>query len=139
MRFEGKPVFIGQVSRDIGIRFTTKAWPPVTHKIDPDVDEARNALVEDLLFSQTLTQVGFVEGVGRATPSKPRANLTGDPYFTDGLRAVIFLETGPTSLQEVRFLHWETPSIFDFEILGSKETSLQSDILRGSDGLQEGP
>lgn len=139
MRFEGKPVFIGQVSRDIGIRFTTKAWPPVTHKIDPDVDEARNALVEDLLFSQTLTQVGFVEGVGRATPSKPRANLTGDPYFTDGLRAVIFLETGPTSLQEVRFLHWETPSIFDFEILGSKETPLQSDILRGSDGLQEGP
>ncbi|UCE51326.1 MAG: LssY C-terminal domain-containing protein, partial [Desulfobacterales bacterium] len=26
MRFEGKPVFVGQISRDIGVRFTTKTW-----------------------------------------------------------------------------------------------------------------
>jgi len=139
MRFEGKPVFVGQVSRDIGIRFTTKAWPPVTHKIDPDIDEARNGLVEDLLFSQTLTQVGFVKGVGRVTPSKPRVNLTGDPYFTDGLRAVIILETGPTSLQEVRPLHWETLNIFGFERVGTTEAPLQSGILPRSDRSQEGP
>jgi hypothetical protein len=36
MRFERKAVFVGQVSHDIGVRFTTKTWPPVTHKIDPD-------------------------------------------------------------------------------------------------------
>jgi hypothetical protein len=106
MRFEDKPVFVGQVSRDIGVRFTTKAWPPVTHKIDPDIDEARNAVLEDLLFSQTLGQVGFVKGVGRATPSKPRMNLTGDPYFTDGLRAVVVLEPGPKSLDDVTSLDW---------------------------------
>ena len=34
-----KPVWIGQISRDIGVRFTFKTWPPVTHKIDPDFDE----------------------------------------------------------------------------------------------------
>ena len=50
MRFEGKPVFVGQISRDIGVRFTTKTWPPVTHEIDPDIDEARNALIEDLFL-----------------------------------------------------------------------------------------
>jgi len=123
MRFEGKPVFVGQVSRDIGVRFTTKAWPPVTHKIDPDIDEARDAVLEDLLFSQTIAQVGFVKGAGRATPSKPRTNLTGDPYFTDGLRAVAILEPGPTSLGEVRSLHWETPVLFRFDMSGPKEAS----------------
>ncbi len=40
MRFQGKSVWIGQISRDIGVRFTFKTWPPVTHKIDPDIDEA---------------------------------------------------------------------------------------------------
>jgi hypothetical protein len=40
--------------------FTTKTWPPVTHKIDPEIDEARHAIIEDLLFSQTLAKVGIV-------------------------------------------------------------------------------
>ena len=112
MRFEGKPVFVGQVSRDIGVRFTTKTWPPVTHKIDPDIDEARHAIIEDLLFSQKLAKVGFVKGVGRATPSKPRTNLTGDPYFTDGLRVVLILDPGPISLDQIRSLDWEQPRTF---------------------------
>ena len=114
MRHEGKPVFVGQVSRDIGVRYTTKTWPPVTHKIDPDVDEAREAVIEDLLFSNTISSIGFVKGVGRATPSKPRENLTGDPYFTDGLRAVIILDPGPTSLNQIRSLDWESPNTFRF-------------------------
>jgi hypothetical protein len=112
MRFGGKPVFVGQISRDIGVRFTMKTWPPVTHKIDPDIDEARHALAEDLLFSQKLAKVGFVKGVGRATPSKPRTNLTGDPYFTDGLRVVLILDPGPISLDQIRSLDWEQPRTF---------------------------
>jgi hypothetical protein len=114
MRYEGKAVFVGQVSRDIGVRFTMKTWPPVTHKIDPDVDEARNSVIEDLLFSYTISKVGFVKGVGRATPSNPRANLTGDPYFTDGLRAVIIIDQGPTSLVQIKDLNWERPGKFNF-------------------------
>ncbi len=114
IRCNGKPVFVGQISRDIGVRFTTKTWPPVTHKIDPDVDEARHSVIEDLLFSNTVSKVGFVKGVGRATPSKPRRNLTGDPYFTDGFRAVIFLDPGPTSLEQIGALNWEHPGTFNF-------------------------
>ena len=112
LRFEGKPVFVGQISRDIGVRFTTKTWPPVTHKIDPDIDEARQALAEDLLFSQMLAKVGFVKGVGRATPSKPRQNLTGDPYFTDGLRLVMILDKGPISMNQMVGFNWEHPQTF---------------------------
>jgi hypothetical protein len=112
LRFEGKPVFVGQVSRDIGVRFTTKTWPPVTHKIDPDIDEARHAIVEDLSFSQTLAKVGFVKGTGRATPYRPRQNLTGDPYFTDGLRLVLILDKGPIPMNQIVELDWEHPRTF---------------------------
>ncbi|MEE4313493.1 MAG: LssY C-terminal domain-containing protein [Desulfofustis sp.] len=111
-RYEGKPVFLGQISRDIGVRFTLKARPPVTHKIDPDIDEARHSLVEDLLFSQKLASVGWVKGVGMARPSRPRENLTGDPYFTDGYRVVLFFEQGPIALNQIKTLDWERPKTF---------------------------
>jgi hypothetical protein len=110
--YRGKPVFVGQVSRDIGVRFTSKAWPPVTHKIDPDIDEARASVVEDLLYSQMLAKVGWVKGVGRARPSMPRTNLTGDPYFTDGYRTVMIIEQGPVALNQVQALLWEEPENF---------------------------
>ena len=102
-RFEGQPVWIGQVSRDIGVRFTPKTWNLTTHRIDPDVDDARDYVLDDLMESGRLARVGYVTGVGAAERTAPRRNLTGDPYFTDGLRAVaIFADTrtNPT------FLNW---------------------------------
>jgi hypothetical protein len=107
MRYQSKPVWIGQISRDIGVRFTFKTWPPVTHKIDPDIDEAMYALLEDLVYSQQLAKTGWVKGVGAATRSKPRYNLTGDPYFTAGLRAVLMFDRRPHSFKEIQEFDWE--------------------------------
>lgn len=87
--YQGKDVWIGQISRDIGVRFTMKTL--VTHKIDPDVDSARLYLAQDLLLTQHVAGVGTVEGVEAASQDNPRKNLTGDPYFTDGQRLVIIL------------------------------------------------
>lgn len=104
LRFKGKPVWVGQVSRDIGVRFTWKTWNLTTHKIDPDVDDARDYVLDDLMESGRVAHVGYVPGAGAAERSAPRHNLTGDPYFTDGLRAVaVFSETrtNPT------FLNWK--------------------------------
>jgi hypothetical protein len=107
MRFEGKPVWVGQISRDIGVRFTTKTI--LTHKIDPDVDETRDFLIQDLWYSQGLLRLAFVSGVGPAPISEPRGNLTGDPYFTDGLRAVLWLSSDLVAMEAVKVLHWEIP------------------------------
>jgi hypothetical protein len=109
MRYQGKPVWVGQISRDIGVRFTFKAWPPVTHKIDPDVDEARMSFLEDLVYSQQLAKTGYVKGVGAAMRSTPRRNLTGDPYFTDGYRAVLVFDHRPRSFVEIERFDWEQP------------------------------
>jgi hypothetical protein len=94
VRFRGQPVWIGQISRDIGVRFTPKTWNLTTHKVDPDVDDARDYLLDDLLESGHVALVGYVSGVQAASRTAPRHNLTGDPYFTDGLRAlVMFADT----------------------------------------------
>ena len=107
MRHQGKPVWIGQISRDIGVRFTFEAWPPVTHKIDPDIDEAMYALLEDLVYSQQLARTGWVKGVGAAPRHEPRYNLTGDPYFTAGLRAVLMFDRRPHSFEQIQDFDWE--------------------------------
>ena len=109
MQFRGDPVWVGQISRDIGVRFV---WDflPTTHKIDPDTDEARDGLNQDLAYSQALWKFGYVKGVGAATRNEPRRNLTGDPYFTDGLRTVLLFRKRPTTLGDIELLDWERPA-----------------------------
>ena len=98
VRFDGQPVWIGQVSRDIGVRFTLRTWNLTTHLIDPDVDEARNYVLDGLRVAGRVARIGFVAGVEAAPAIAPRHNLTGDQYFTDGLRAVAVLSRTRTSL-----------------------------------------
>jgi hypothetical protein len=107
MRYQGKPVWVGQISRDIGSRLTIHSPTLTTHKVDPDVDEARTALLEDVAYSQSLARFGFVKGVGVAPEGEPRQNLTTDPYYTDGRRAVLVFEKRPISLTQIEFLPWE--------------------------------
>ena len=109
MLYKGRPVWIGQISRDVGVRMTFKVWPPFTHKISPTVDEAREYLVENMVISNTLAEFGFVGGVGTASYSEPRKNLTGDPYFTDGLCAVFVLSEKPTPINQIKLLQWDWP------------------------------
>jgi len=102
LRYQGKPVWIGQISRDIGVRFT---WETITtHKIDPDVDETREYLLEDLAYAESVEKFGYVSGVGAAPYSNPRGNLTGDPYFTDGRRILIFVSSSPVDISEIQLL-----------------------------------
>jgi hypothetical protein len=107
MRFKGEPVWIGQISRDIGVRFAKKTI--TTHKIDANVDETREFLLENLAYSQVLQKFAYVRGVGAASIDSPRQNLTGDPYFTDGLRLVMWLSSDPTDLQDIGFEAWVDP------------------------------
>jgi hypothetical protein len=103
LRFLERPVWIGQISRDIGVRFTTKTWNLTTHRIDPDVDESRDYVVEDLLQAERVHAVGYLDGVGACDVAEARHNLTGDPYFTDGKRAVVVLSS---ARMKPRFVAW---------------------------------
>jgi LssY-like putative type I secretion system component LssY len=104
LRLGKRPVWVGQISRDIGVRFTTQVWNLTTHRVDPNVDESRDYVVEDLLRAQRIDAVGYVDGVGACGPESPKRNLTGDPYFTDGKRALISLSQARTTPRHVA---WE--------------------------------
>jgi hypothetical protein len=105
LRYHGKPVWIGQISRDIGVRWTVKTPNLTTHKINPNVDETRTYLVQDL--APNCRWWSLVKGVEPAPPHAPRQNLTGDPYFTDGLRAVLELTSDAPQPGEPRYKQWE--------------------------------
>ena len=53
-------------------------------------------------MSGFVEQYGFVTGVTAAPEIAPRKNLTGDPYYTDGLRAVIFLSVQAVPLSKTK-------------------------------------
>ncbi len=107
---DGLQVWVGQISRDIGIKLTTQSWYLTTHVISPEVDQDRFYLMQDLILSRAVLRFGFVRGVGVSSMPDPRVNLTGEPYLTDGLRLVLFLNEARQALDQIDFLDWERVS-----------------------------
>ena len=105
-RYRGEPVWIGSITRDIGVFFTTRTWNLTTHAIDSQVDEARSYVLEDLATAQTVSAFTLVHGVGISTPDDDRENLLGTPWWTDGRRALMFLSEEKVPLQDVKILDW---------------------------------
>ncbi|MBW1686694.1 MAG: LssY C-terminal domain-containing protein [Deltaproteobacteria bacterium] len=106
-RYQGKRVWVGGISRDIGVYFTTRAWNLTTHAIDPDIDEARTYLTEDLATAQALVKVGLVPGVGAATPEEPHRNLMNAPWWTDGNREVYLMTEDRVPLEKLDYFSWD--------------------------------
>jgi hypothetical protein len=89
----------------VGLTFS---WETVIgHEVDPDVDEARDYLVQDMAHSQGLERIGWVKGVGAASSSEPHHMEDGSPFFTDGLRLVLWFGEPPIPLDEIQFRLWE--------------------------------
>jgi hypothetical protein len=76
-RYKKHPIWLGQISRVIGVNYSRRTL--ITHAIDPDVDETRNGLVGDLAYSQALGAVGFVKGSQRSSLDETHFNQTPDP------------------------------------------------------------
>ena len=107
LRFEGKLVWVGHISTPLGGRFADSADDDALPTIDPNVDDARNDLAQDAIFSQLLSEIGFVKGVGAVSASSPRTTPGGSSYYTDGLRAVMIFEGDPISMTEIELMSWE--------------------------------
>jgi len=104
IRYRGKPVWVGQINRDIKVRFL-----PNTFQIEPFVDEVRTYMLQNLWYSQGLAKFGYLKGVGAASMSEPRKNMDGHSYFTDGYRLVMWVTSKFISFSEVEALQWGVP------------------------------
>lgn len=102
--FEGQPVFIAQTARQQGWRSAQNSDGDVLPS--PQVDEVRNALVQDMTYSGGMQKIAFDRGVGATAPGEFRSALGDARYRTDGLRAIMFFITRPLSLEDIEILEW---------------------------------
>ena len=107
MTYQGMKVWVGQISRDIGVELTDKSWYLTTHKIGPEVDFDRDYVLQDMLKAGAVEHFGYAKGVGVSTIADPRVNLTNDPYVTDGLRLVLMLTDEGGLVTGADSLEWE--------------------------------
>ena len=101
--YNGQQVRVGQISRIVR-RLALEKF-----SIEPDVDEARDYLLQDLWYAQGLMRYGYIRLSEFATLSDPRQGMHDDEYFTDGLCLVLWVSEEPVSLHEVQFEPWEKP------------------------------
>ena len=130
-RYKSDYVLVGTITRDIGVYFTTRVWNLTTHAIDPNVDEARTYLVEDLVTTELVKTYGLVDGIGAATKEDPHRNLMSAPWWTDGRRAVIHF--APRGEQ----IHMTDLEFFDFFEYGDRMMKLRGAKLGVTSGSAE--
>ncbi len=107
IRYRGKPVWIAQASSPLGGRFAEQTGGETESLMDPEVDEARNDLVQDMIYSQSLAKIGWVKGMDSVKVPEAGTTSSGAPYFTDGLRAVLLFQSRSVSISEIEFFGWE--------------------------------
>ncbi|WP_340119816.1 LssY C-terminal domain-containing protein [Pelagibius sp. 7325] len=106
LRFRGTPVWIGAISRDIGV---IRSGLGTTHKIDPHVDAERWYLAQSLARAQALKRFAYAAGGPVSTPENPRSSVEErNVFYSDGLRIVMELSPTPVALDEIERLPWET-------------------------------
>lgn len=106
VRVDGEPVWLGQVKHAIGRRFKIgEAFFGTA--LDPDVDDGRNFLLQNLWYAHTLEAFAYSDTVPAVPMDQPALDFNGTPYFTDGMRVVLWVSGEPVALEDVQSLMWQ--------------------------------
>ena len=105
LSYRGEMVFVAQAGRAVGGRFVPESIGELS--LHADVDEVRNQLIHDFMYSGGLEKIAFVGGVGEVAADQPKSLPGGSRYFTDGRRVALFISTRPRTFAEVEVLNWE--------------------------------
>ena len=107
-QLEGEPVWLAQVTHFIG-RKTQLEDIIFGARIDPDVDDSRSFLLQNLWYSQSLHQIGWINTDHKNVFETESAAAETDKrgYFTDGVRLALWLSGVPVSLTETQFVPWD--------------------------------
>lgn len=109
MTADGEPVWLGQVSQYIG-QNNELARALFDPRIDPDIDDARNFLLQNMWYSQGLEMFAWQATGNTAPADSPLQGFRGTQYFTGGGRAVLWLSGAPVSQLETADLDWDPPA-----------------------------
>ncbi|MEO8048917.1 MAG: LssY C-terminal domain-containing protein [Acidobacteriota bacterium] len=126
--WNGKPVWVGAATHDIDFAFWRRGTP-MTHKIAENVDDERDKVVNDLVFTTCASLLDFPE---RAHIPTFTHNATGDPMRTDTRLAIVQVKSCAAPAISLQFTSATLP------LHGSKLQrfarreilSLRSDVIR---------
>jgi len=105
MRVDGEAVWLGQITNFVGQRSYIEKVFFDAH-LDPDVDDARDFLLQNIWYSQGLQSFAW-SNAGESIPfDQPGTDFNGNPFFTDGFRAVLWFSGAPNSLLDTARLNW---------------------------------
>ncbi len=104
MLIDGERVWLGQASQELNASQDAAD----AYRIDPDIDQARDYVLQDFWYSQSVSRAGFIEAETPVSIDTPRDTFSGSRYFTDGLRIVMWIADQPIGLDEAEVLLWET-------------------------------
>lgn len=104
---DGKPLWAVQVRHAVGRRFPL-GDRLFAVRLDPDVDEGRNYVLQTLWYAQTLEKWGLTSTGLRVSEENPELDLLGNPWFgLDGYDAVIWLSEELVPMNEAHYVEWD--------------------------------
>jgi hypothetical protein len=110
LRNDGKAVWMVQLKHAIGQRYKINEIFFGSAQ-DPDVDDGRNFLLQNLWYSQSLRSVAYTT-TGKVVPMEtPVLDFNNNPFFTDGTRIVMWLSGEPVGLLEASMIEWDEPEV----------------------------
>ncbi|MBM3270516.1 MAG: LssY C-terminal domain-containing protein [Candidatus Sericytochromatia bacterium] len=89
----GRPVWVGAGTKDIAIKLEA-GTNRTSHQIDPKIDSEREVIVASFVQTGLVERTYRIPGIGHRFEG---VNSSGDPYFTDGLVAVIEFKNFPVA------------------------------------------
>ena len=108
MQLDGPPVWMAQITQFIGQR-TKLEQSILGSRIDPNIDEGRNYIMQNLWYSQSLSAIAWLKGNDVVAIANPRTDFNNSEYFTDGYRIVVWPSGEPVSLLDTSNLRWDDP------------------------------
>lgn len=106
VRVDGMPVWVAQVNHAIS-RFFGLGNYFFGARVDPDMNEGRNYLLQDLWYSQALEAFAFSATGADVSPEAPRLDFNGKPWFIEPYRLVLWVSGEPVSLKDARDEKWD--------------------------------
>ena len=103
---DGEQVWLGQISHYIG-QLTELGRALFDPRLDPDVDDSRDYMLQLIWYSQGLEQHAWQHTEESVPVGDPRTDFTGVRYFTGGERVVLWLSGPPVSQIETKRIDWD--------------------------------
>lgn len=103
---DGETVWLAQITNFVGQRSYIENVL-FGANLDPDVDDARSFILQNIWYSQGLQSFAYSKNGNRIPFDQPRTDFNDNQFFTDGLRAVMWLSGAPYSLLDTTLIDWD--------------------------------